>query len=614
VYKLSRFDRASLTALLLCGCGHTRGHDRMGTSPAPVGRIPTAPMVCEGAVPAGTLTFEKIAGWRDDAAAAYSIIHDDLCSPELRGIDRIAAPALEARGLVATMGAIAGDCQDYKLWAMVRGLESRGHEIANHSFTHERVRPHNATLEVAKSKQVLDRELQQPVRLFLFPYDVFQRSTIELVEAVGHRYARAGSRDDNDGLDNPPLNGKDPDNDLVLEFDAWPRSFSKYSLYPEKDILNVHVWNAIERGGFALRELHSVTPHAVAPVAGEGFFPVPRPIYDAHLDFLVNAWKANRLWTSTVSTIVRYRRARQACAASISAATITFDTSNPDCRTYTTPLSVILTSTEDVPGLQAIQGGASVFTRKLGPRRYSVTAYPTAGPVTVAGCRTPSPGVDPTVPLPRKPAPASSVCALESVRGAGGAGRMDDLERPPEQLQTLPNSAQRDRRDGTWSWYPPFTLGASIREEGRNRTLRYAAHDLGASAGVVLAFMGASGAGSCYDASAYKGVRFRIRGGAASDDPAARDKVVVSLVSAETQALKYGGDRGGGPGGHFHAHVPLTPDWKQVSLTWSQFAAPTWGETAGLTRPALTKLQAVDWGIPKEVSSFEINLDDIELF
>ncbi len=611
VYNSSRLDRVSLAALLLCGCTHVPGRNDL--PPPRVGRIDTRPLVCDRTADAGPIRFEKIATWRDDATAAYALVHDDLCGPELRGIDQIAAPMLEARGLVATMGAIAGACEEYQLWDMVRRLQSRGHEIGNHSLDHEPVRPHNAAREIDQAKQLLESRLSTPIPFFLFPYDQFDRQTVQLAEAAGHRFIRAGSRDDNDGLDAPPINTAQPDDDPALEFDAWPRAFSKYALFAEKDILNVHVWNAIQRGGFAMREVHSVTRQAVAPDSGEGFFPVPLAVYEAHLDFLVNAWRANKVWTGTASTIARYRHARQACRADVADGAITFDASAAECRDNATPLSVVVTTARDVPGLKATQGGVAVYTRKLGPARFSVTADPTAGPVALAGCDRPSPGVDPSAKLTPKPPPAPSVCVLESVRGRGGDGHMDDLERPADLIQQLPNRAQRDGRTGSWSWYPPGAQAATIVTEGGNRLLRYDRKDLHASAGVVLAFVGASGAGSCYDARAYQGLRFRIRGSVLSDDPVWQGKVILSLVSAETQSLRYGGDRKAG-GGHFHTEIPLSPEWKQVDVPFTQFRPPTWGDTAGLTRPALDRLQAIDWGLTKEVSSFRIDLDDITLY
>jgi hypothetical protein len=105
---------------------------------------------------------------------------------------------------------------------------------------------------------------------------------------------------------------------MTLEFDAWPRAYSKYTSFPEKDLLNLHVYNAIDKKGFAVREFHSVTTKDVPPLSGEGFGPVPLRTYEQHLDFLYYAWKANKVWTSTASTIIRYRQARMACTATVS--------------------------------------------------------------------------------------------------------------------------------------------------------------------------------------------------------------------------------------------------------------------------------------------------------
>jgi hypothetical protein len=44
------------------------------------------------------------------------------------------------------------------------------------------------------------------------------------------------------------------------------------------------------------------------------------------------------------------------------------------------------------------------------------------------------------------------------------------------------------------------------------------------------------------------------------------------------------------------------------------FNKPTWGATMNLAAPALTKLQAIDWGVSNLATTFELYLDDIELF
>ena len=229
---------------------------------------------------------------------------------------------------------------------------------------------------------------------------------------AGHLGARAGVRDDNDGFDNPPINTR------RCPTTTWPWSSTpgraptpSTRSFPEKDLLNLHVHNAIDKKGFAVREFHSVSTKDVPPLSGEGFGPVPLKTYEAHLDFLFYAWKANKVWTSTASTIISYRQARMACTATVSDTAITFNTSNPKCTEYATPISVIVNTANDVPGLKAVQGGQPVAVRKLAAKRFSVTADPTKGNVDIGGCGNAPPTVDTGMALPAKPAPVASRCA-----------------------------------------------------------------------------------------------------------------------------------------------------------------------------------------------------------
>jgi peptidoglycan/xylan/chitin deacetylase (PgdA/CDA1 family) len=577
------------------------------------GKIETTPVVCAAPAEAGAITFEKIAAWRDDADAAYAMVHDDLCGPELRGIDKVALPALEMRNLKATLGPFVKICEDYRLWDMVRAAQARGHEIGNHSFTHATVRPANAKVEIADAKRALDAQLMSPVLFYIFPYDDFSDATIEMARAAGHIGARAGNRDDNDGFDSPPINGREARNDMTLEFDAWPRAYSKYASFKESDILDLHVHNAIEKQGFALREFHSVTTREVAPLAGEGFGPVPLRTYERHLDFLYYAWRANKVWTSTVSDVIRYRRARQSCTASVEDNVIRFVANAGDCRNYATPISVVVRTAVDLPGLSAMQGTSPVFVRKLEPSRFSVTADPGGGDVQLSGCETAVSTVDPTIVLPPKPTPAQSVCDLETVAGTGTQGRMDNFERDAASLQILPNPGQADGRNGSWSWHPTNTM-ARIVPEGRGHVLQYTGMRPGRWSGVTLAFLGGNGAGTCYDARAYSGIRFKVKGSIQTPDNALNSgKVIVSLISAETQSQRFGGDLKG-EGGHFYAAVEVTPNWTVVSIPFTDFRQPTWGVTANLMQAALSKLQAIDWGSTDGSAIFELYFDDVELY
>ena len=102
--------------------------DRSSTAPSfgpPAGRVEDGPFTCTADAAAGAITFEKIGEWRDDAAAAYTIIHDDACGPELRGIDMVAVPALDMRNLKANLGPFVQVCEEAGLWDMVRTCRPR---------------------------------------------------------------------------------------------------------------------------------------------------------------------------------------------------------------------------------------------------------------------------------------------------------------------------------------------------------------------------------------------------------------------------------------------------------------------------------------------------------
>ena len=559
---------------------------------------------------AGAFTLEGIATWLDDACGAYSMIHDDMCGAQLFGIDEQAIPALDARGLKAGVAPIAGECEANARWDLVADAERRGHEIVSHSYTHETVTPANAMHEIADAKAAFDAKIERPISFFVFPYDHFTAETIAAVQASGHLGARAGVRDDNDGFTMPPINPATPTNDFAVEFDVWPRSYSKYALYFPEEMLRIHAYHAIERGGWAVREFHSVAGPGSSG-EGEGFGPIGIAEYERHLDFLVAARDKGVLWTAPPSTVLRYRHARTACTARVEGETITYDTSNPDCARFATPISVIVTTAADLPRVDGTQDGAPVATRKLGPRRFSITADPTRGPVALAGCSNPGYENAPSIVLEPKPTPAASVCQIETVTGSGSPGRMDDLERAAEQLQVLPNPSQGDGRTGTWSWYPQDAT-VTIVAEGSGRALKYSGTNLARWSGATLAFLGGNGAGTCYDASPYGGIRFRIKGTVTSGDEL-NGKVIISLVSAETQSRLYGGDLDG-EGGHFNKVITVTPAWQTVAIPWADLNRPTWGATASLPALARTKLQAIDWGVSNMTTRFEIYLDDVELY
>lgn len=599
----------ALSLLAACSSGRAGGGDDDDGDGGTGVPIDAAIGECVPAA-AGAFTFEKIATWLDDAQGAYSMIHDDMCGPQLFGIEEQAVPALNARGLKAGVAPIAGICEDSARWDTVLEAERHGHEIVSHSFSHETVTAANAQHEIVDAKALFDAHIANPITFFVFPYDHFTPETVAVVQSSGHLGCRAGIRDDNDGFMMPPINPPTPTGDYAVEFDVWPRAYSKYALYFPEDMLTIHAYQAIERGGWAMREFHSVVGPGMAG-EGQGFGPITIAEYERHLDFLRAARDKGVLWTAAPTTVLRYRHARTACRASVSGDTITYDTSSPECVKYATPISVIVTTADDLARVDGTQAGAPVMTKKLGARRFSITADPTLGPVTLAGCSNPGYAIDPDIALAPKPVPAESVCLIESVTGTGSPGKMDDLERDPALLQVLPNPSQGDGRNGTWSWYPQ-NAQVTIAPDGGGRALRYSGSGLNAWSGATLAFLGGNGAGTCYDATSYTGIRFKLKGTVTSSDEL-DGKLIVSLVTSETQSRLYGGDLDG-EGGHFNKVVPVSAAWTTVQIPFAELNRPTWGATASLTAPARKKLQAIDWGVSNLTSRFEIWIDDVELY
>ncbi len=654
--------------------------DEIG-DPPDVDADPPVKTACEASAGALTYTVESAPTvWLDGAKAAYSMTHDDQCNPALDGIDNYAVPLYKKWGLVGGPGPFVDACEQNQAWDKVREAAEAGLEILNHSWTHVieegAVTGANAQKEITDAQAKMNEELakiaathtetgrkiNKRADFYIFPFDEFRDAAAMSVLKQTHLGARAGFRDPFNGCPQsicgadarPPVNtadgveqmcgatgcgaGEYPEfSDHHITFDVWPRTYSKYALFHPEDILTAYVWDAIERGGWAMREFHSVTGKDVTDLTqlptDEGFGPIPAKLFDEHLKFLAHLWKANLLWTCNPTECIKYRHARQAFTASISGNTIRYSGSvDPK---FATAISVVVSTSSDVGSLVATQNGEPVRTRKIGPSKFSVTADPTLGDVIIAdACSDADPSeVDPTIiNESSRPQPAASVCDIVNVVGTGSDGKMDDLTRNAdlgENQYTLPNPSQADGRDGAWSGYGMQSYG--IQEEGGNPYIHAVMQPSG-WAGITLAFLGGNGAGACYDASAYCGVTFRIRGQAspalgANDFPASSSEaganVIVSFVNATTQTAALGGDRAfalNEAGGHPGYAVTATSSWQTKVLSWDALTlhnTPYWC-TAGCNvndyRFDPTKMQAIDWSFAASSSGTRtVDLDDIAL-
>lgn len=371
-------DRDGATAM--AADASARGRDGGGDADSgPTGETPTFEVVVEG-----------VATWRNDAIAAYTIVHDDTCDPSADRHFTIVKSALAARGLVASFGAIVGACEARDLWDELQELVEGGHEIANHSWSHPDLTMASDMLaaEIGMARATLDLHLAQPVTFFIFPYDQFDDGLIEYLRGDGYLGARAGTRG---------VNAYDASDDLRIRFDTFGPGYSIYggqSDTPCADVspgqawsettsacrmyvLDQYVDDAMAEGGWAVRELHSVEGHS--------WEPVPASEYDAHLDYVKRRIDADELWMDTATNVIRYRRAREACAAPRGDGRwLVFEPPSPTCAAYATALTwLVRIEGEPLEALHAEQAGAPVAVRALGSRRFVVDANPALGNVTL---------------------------------------------------------------------------------------------------------------------------------------------------------------------------------------------------------------------------------------
>ncbi|MCK9524077.1 MAG: CIA30 family protein, partial [Proteobacteria bacterium] len=195
--------------------------------------------------------------------------------------------------------------------------------------------------------------------------------------------------------------------------------------------------------------------------------------------------------------------------------------------------------------------------------------------------------------------------------------------------QSLPNPQQRDGRDGSWSSYPGSATLEHI-QDGSNGGVVHFKHDTSAVAygGVSLAFLGGNGAGSCYDASAYQGIEFDIKGSVVDPrggwDGGPQNQYTLSLVSAPTQTSSYGGDAPCAMGHYYKQMDSPTGSYTTVRVPWSDFvlsnyvSAECTAKGIGHSNPTLAKvlssLQAIDWGCTSDATTCDIYLDNIRLY
>lgn len=302
-----------------------------------------------------TIVSARVTPWRDDARAAYSLIHDDLCAGA-EGILAHAVPELRARGLRAGLAAVAGSCEASGIAARLPELAAEGFEIVNHSYSHPHVTAALAPVEVVEARRLLETYTRGPVTFFAFPFDDYSEATVALVGAAGHLGARAGGGG---------VNGAEFAEPLRVKFEAYG-PYSSYGSGP--DSLDRYVAAAVSGGGWALRECHGV--------ADSSWEPVPLDDYRAHLDRVRGQVEAHQLWMATPSAVIRYRLARQRCGAPrVEGNVVSFATSDA-CVALQPELTLALTPGGQPSAVAVRSGGNELPARRGSSGEWIVTVDP----------------------------------------------------------------------------------------------------------------------------------------------------------------------------------------------------------------------------------------------
>ena len=139
-------------------------------------------------------TVERVALWKWNAEAAYTITHDDLCDTTTSGQFDHALAALRERGLHAAFGAIVEVCERRGMWSELERLINDGHEIMNHGWSHKSLvrETRDFPFEIDQAKTMLDTRLSAPTLFFIFPYDEFDESAVAAVRSASGSDGGAG--------------------------------------------------------------------------------------------------------------------------------------------------------------------------------------------------------------------------------------------------------------------------------------------------------------------------------------------------------------------------------------------------------------------------------------
>lgn len=344
----------------------------------------------------------SVAKWRNNANAAYTIIHDDLCNTECRGIYEYADTIAHNRGLKFGTGAIAKMCVDEGdyMWDHLKTLASHGHEIMCHSWDHGspvdlgwEPESWSVDTDVVIAKEVIEENVPDlKITYFIFPYDAYNDQRVNELKGNGYIGARAGKvmYDNDRGVVTDPAH-YDPFSSNFFDtyfskqeqdaIDAQPDPYT-ISIYNDDndDVEIQHVDSAIASGGWSIQAMHSVDD---ANPWGWGHISVDK--YRALLDYVKKKVDAGILWVETPTAVTKYIVTKnQTGEAILNNNILTFSNPSAINPKYATDITVVITASWFTKEITGRQGNNTITAKKNGSNRFVMDVNPLKGNVILA--------------------------------------------------------------------------------------------------------------------------------------------------------------------------------------------------------------------------------------
>ena len=204
----------------------------------------------------------------------------------------VAVPELNKRHLRATFFLIVSKTTRIDDW---RRVQSQGHEIGNHSISHEHAADLNKAgeeLQVEDAKKFLDSNFRSDITTFAYPYTEVSPGLLYWVKR--YDFAARGGRGDG--------------SQLYIKSDIQPDWYNLPSQpsYTKYDAATYEGWidKAIALNAWTILQIHGIGDPST------GFEPIPSHTFTEFLDY-VKAAEARGLWVAPFGEVAAYFRAQK---------------------------------------------------------------------------------------------------------------------------------------------------------------------------------------------------------------------------------------------------------------------------------------------------------------